>query len=111
MRRREFISLLGSTAAAWPPAAYAQQPAKPLRVGTVAGTQKTSPQWVAFARRMAELGYQEGQNFSFDFLQAASAGEYEAGYRELAARGVDVIIAIGPEVALKPRRQAHASRR
>jgi ABC-type uncharacterized transport system substrate-binding protein len=101
MKRREFITLVGGAAAAWPLAARAQRPAKPLSVGTVAGTQETSPQWVAFARRMGELGYQEGQNFSFDFLQAASAGEYEAGYRELAARGVDVIVAIGPEVALR----------
>jgi putative ABC transport system substrate-binding protein len=101
MRRREVITLLGGTAVAWPLAARAQRPAKPLAVGTVAGTLKSSPQWVAFARRMGELGYQEGKNFSFDFLQAASADEYEAGHRELAARGVDVILAIGPEIALK----------
>ena len=50
---------------------------------------------------MAELGYQEGRNFSFDFLQAASADEYEALYRKLAPRGPDVILAIGPEIGLK----------
>jgi len=79
--RREFITLLGGTAVARPLAAHAQRPAKPLAVGTVAGTLKSSPQWVAFARRMGELGYQEGKNFSFDFLQAASVDEYEAGHR------------------------------
>jgi len=100
MRRRQFITLLGG-AAALPLAARAQQPAKMLRVGTVAGTPKSSPQWVAFERRMGELGYQEGKNFSFDFLQAASADEYEVLYRKLAVHMPDVILAIGPEVGLK----------
>src|SRR5262249_43263128 len=103
-------SLLGPTrcaneargaAVAWPIKARAQQPTKTLKIGTVAGTPRSSPQWVAFERRMAELGYQEGRNFSFDFLQAASADEYEALYRKLAAREPDVILAIGPEVGLK----------
>jgi putative ABC transport system substrate-binding protein len=100
MRRRAFISLLGG-AAAWSSTGRAQQPAKMLRVGTVAGTPKSSPQWVAFERRMDELGYQEGGNFSLDFLQAATADEYEALYRKLAARVPDVILAIGPEIGLK----------
>jgi putative ABC transport system substrate-binding protein len=100
MNRRTFISLLGG-AAAWPLAARAQQPTKTLKVGTVARTPRSSPQWVAFERRMVELGYQEGRNFSFDFLQAASADEYEALYRKLASREPDVILAIGPEIGLK----------
>ena len=101
MRRREFILLLGGAAAAWPLAARAQRPAKMLRVGTVAGTPKSSPHWVAFERRMGELGYQEGKNFSFDFLQAASADEYEVLYGKLVANAPDVILAIGPEIGLK----------
>jgi ABC-type uncharacterized transport system substrate-binding protein len=100
MRRRQFITFLGGTAA-WPLVARAQQPTKMLRVGTVAGTPKSSPQWVAFERRMGELGYQEGKNFSFDFLEAASADEYEALYRKLVARAPDIIVAIGPEIGLK----------
>jgi putative ABC transport system substrate-binding protein len=100
MRRRELFGVLGG-AAAWPLAAWAQQPTKILRVGTVAGTPKSSPHWAAFQRRMGELGYQEGRNFSFDFLQAASADEYEVLYRKLAARVPDVILAIGPEIGLK----------
>jgi putative ABC transport system substrate-binding protein len=100
MRRRTFITLLGG-AAAWPLAAAAQRPRKMLRVGTVAGAQKSAPMWIAFEHRMAELGHQEGHTFSFDFVQAANAEQYEIGYRMLAARDLDVIVAIGPEIALK----------
>jgi putative ABC transport system substrate-binding protein len=57
MKRREFIAALGG-AAAWPLVARAQQPARLLRVGAVAGNPKSAPQWVAFDQRMAELGYQ-----------------------------------------------------
>ena len=101
MKRREFITLLGG-AAAWPLAARAQQPAKKmLRVGTVSGTQKLSPQWIAFLRRMAELGYQEGKTFAFDLLPAANEEGYETGYRTLVAREPDIIMATGVEIALK----------
>jgi putative ABC transport system substrate-binding protein len=101
IQRREFITLLGG-AAAWPLAARAQQPAKKmLRVGTVSGTQKLSPQWIAFLRRMAELGYQEGKTFAFDLLPAANEEGYETGYRTLVAREPDIIMATGVEIALK----------
>ena len=100
MRRREFIALLSGTV--WPGAARAQQPAKKvLRVGTVSALQQSSPQWVAFMRRMAELGYEEGKTFTFNFVQAGNEEEYERGYRILAARELDIILATGPEIALK----------
>jgi putative ABC transport system substrate-binding protein len=101
MRRREFIILLGG-AAAWPLAAHAQQSAKKMfRVGTVSEAPKLSPQWTAFVRRMAELGYQEGKTFSFDLVPAANEDEYETGYRRLAARELDIVLATGSEIALK----------
>jgi putative ABC transport system substrate-binding protein len=101
MKRRDFITLIGG-AAAWPLAALAQQPGKKiLRVGTVSALQQSSPQWAAFMRRMAELGYEEGKNFVFDFVPAANEEEYETGYRPLAAREPDIVLATGPEIALK----------
>src|SRR5262245_12677689 len=100
--RRELLAALGGAAAAWPLAARAQQAAKKmLRIGTVSALQQSSPQWAAFMRRMAELGYEEGKNFVFDFVPAANEEEYETGYRPLAAREPDIVLATGPEIALK----------
>ena len=100
--RREFITVLGGAATAWPLAARAQQSSKKmLRVGTVTGTPKSSPQWVAFLTRMADLGYQEGKNFTFDSVPVANDDEYEPGYRTLAAHELDILLATGTEIALK----------
>jgi putative ABC transport system substrate-binding protein len=60
MKRREFITLLGGAAAAWPLAARAQQQPKMLRVGFVGIQPRESPFYTNFLRRMAEFGYQEG---------------------------------------------------
>ena len=49
---------------------------------------------------MAELGYQEGRNFTFEYIQAPNVDGYEKSYRELAARKVDVFLAVGNEPAL-----------
>ena len=66
MRRREFISLLGGGAVAWPLAARAQLQPKMLRVGFVGMQPREFPLYTTFLKRMAELGYQEGRNFTFD---------------------------------------------
>jgi putative ABC transport system substrate-binding protein len=50
---------------------------------------------------MAELGYQEGRNFTFDYIQTPDVEGYERNYRELAARKVDVFLAVGTEQALR----------
>jgi putative ABC transport system substrate-binding protein len=55
MKRREFITLLGGTAAAWPLAARAQQPAMPV-VGMIGDL----PLWDHFRKGMRDLGYIEG---------------------------------------------------
>jgi putative tryptophan/tyrosine transport system substrate-binding protein len=83
MRRREFISLLGGTAVAWPLAAHAQQQPKMLRIGYSGMLPREAPHYAAFEKRMAELGYQEGRNFTFEYIQAPSIEGYELTYREL----------------------------
>src|SRR5260221_4895852 len=101
MRRREFISLVGGAAAAWPLAARAQLQPKMLRVGFVGMQPRESPLYTNFLKRMAELGYQEGRNFTFDYIQTPDVEGYERNYRELAARKVDVFLAVGNEPALR----------
>jgi putative tryptophan/tyrosine transport system substrate-binding protein len=100
IRRRDFITLLGGAAAAWPPAVRAQQPTM-LRVGFVGIQPRESPFYTNFLRRMAEFGYQEGRNFAFEYIQTPDIEGYEKNYRELAARKVDVFLAVGNERALR----------
>jgi putative tryptophan/tyrosine transport system substrate-binding protein len=100
MKRRELIGLIGGAAVS-PFAARAQQGAKMLRVGTASTQPRSSPLWKAFEQRMAELGYQDGRNYTFDYLNVPRAEEYEAGYRKLAARDVDIMVASGPDISLK----------
>jgi putative ABC transport system substrate-binding protein len=101
MRRREFISLLGGAAATWPLAARAQQPPAMLRVGVASVQSRTSPLYAAFLKGMAELGYEEGRSFSFEFVQAPNIEGYATAFQEIARRNVDILMATGPETNLK----------
>src|SRR5499426_1525601 len=98
--RREFITLLGGAAVTLPLGARAQQH-KMLRVGFVGMQPREAPHYKNFLRRMAELGYQEGRNFTFDYIQTPNVEGYEKNYRELATRKVDVFLAVGNEPALR----------
>jgi putative tryptophan/tyrosine transport system substrate-binding protein len=100
VKRRDFISLLGG-AAAWPLTARAQQQPKMLRVGFVGMQPRESPLYANFLRRMAELGYQEERNFTFDYIQTPNIEGYEKNYRELATRKIEVFLAVGNEPALR----------
>jgi putative ABC transport system substrate-binding protein len=108
MTRRQFIALLGSAVAApfllWPRAARPQQP-KMLRVGYSGILPREAPHYAAFEKRMAELGYQQGRNFTFEYIQAPSIEGYELIYRELAGK-VDILLAAGNEPALRAARSA-----
>ena len=98
IKRREFITLVGG-AAVLPLVARAQQ-RKMLRVGFVGMQPRAASHYANFLKRMAEFGYEEGRNFTFDYIQTPDVEGYEKNYRELAARKVDVFLAVGSEPAL-----------
>jgi len=100
VKRREFITLVGGAATAWPLVVRAQQAGK-LRVGMVGSQPRSAPLYAAMLQRVAELGYQGGSNFTFEYIQAANLEDYARGYRELVTRNVGVLIANATEVALK----------
>src|ERR1700737_3960492 len=96
LRRREFITLLGSTAAVWPLAARAQQPAMPV-IGFMSTRAPEESEYLleAFRQGLKEGGFVEGQNVAIEFRWAR--GQYDrlpALAAELVSRGVTVLDAI-----------------
>jgi ABC-type uncharacterized transport system substrate-binding protein len=101
MRRREFITLIGGAAVAWPLAARAQQPKKLPTIGFLgAATASVWTPWIAaFEQRLRELGWTEGRTVAIEYRWAE--GRHER-YAEIAAefvqRNVDVIVTVGSAV-------------
>jgi putative tryptophan/tyrosine transport system substrate-binding protein len=71
--RREFITLVGGAAAAWPLAARAQQPERVRRVGMISGIADeavTRARLAAFLPALQRLGWTEGRNVQIEYLGA-----------------------------------------
>ena len=98
MRRREFITLLGGAAAAWPCAARAQQPDGMRVIGFLSGrsANEAANTVIAFQRGLKELGYFEDQNVRVEYRWGE--GHYErmpSLVAELVQADVAVIAAVG----------------
>jgi len=95
--RREFITLLGGAAAAWPFVAGAQQPERIRVIGVLISTAADDPEGqariAAFRQGLQELGWTEGRNVRIDTRAAADADQFRTQAAELVALASDVILA------------------
>ena len=104
IRRREFITLLGGAAAAWPLAAGAQQTSKPARIGFLGPSLNNPPPvayYQAFLARLRELGFRDGENLSAEYQSFDYPRGPFVAAAELMRSQPDLIVALGPEVSLQ----------
>jgi putative ABC transport system substrate-binding protein len=97
IRRREFITLLGGAAAAWPLAARAQQGDRVRRIGVLIGLDENDPvarsRISAFTRALADLGWSDSRNVRLDLRWAgAEANRIRALAQELVGLHPDIIV-------------------
>jgi ABC-type uncharacterized transport system substrate-binding protein len=100
MRRRDFIKLVGGSAAAWPLASRAQQPDRMRRIGVLMnlaeGEAEAQDRIAAFLRGLQQLGWTDSRNVRIDTLFAVGSGaEARKNVADLVARAPDVILATG----------------
>ena len=114
MRRRDFVTLLGGVAAAWPLAARAQQPGKLPNI-RIPGCRLTGLLWsewtAAFVQRLRELGWIDGRTVAIEYRWAEGRAER---FGEIAAEfvwlKVDVIVTVGSAVATAMQARTRRSR-
>src|SRR5256886_10424564 len=98
MKRREFVTLLGSAAIPWPLAAGAQQLRKLPTIGFFGqSTRSAASEWAAaFQQRLRELGWIDGRNVAIEYRWADGSNERTAEFAtEFVRRKVDVIVTGG----------------
>jgi putative ABC transport system substrate-binding protein len=104
MRRRDFIRLLGSAATAWPFVVRAQQPGKMFRIGFLnvgRDAPGTAANYQDFSDELRKYGFSEGQNLIVEYRRTDDPRGVSVAGAELLGAHLDLIVAIGPEVALQ----------
>jgi ABC-type uncharacterized transport system substrate-binding protein len=105
MRRREFITLLGGAAAAWPLAVRAQQGERVRRIGVLmnlpAGDPEAQARLAAFAQALAQSGWSDGRNLRID-TRWATVDDIRKHAAELAALAPDVLLAANGTPTVPP---------
>jgi putative ABC transport system substrate-binding protein len=103
LKRREFITLLGGTAA-WPLTVRGEHSSKVIRVGYLGAPLNNAPataQYDAFRARLVDLGFREGRNLTIDYLALDDPRGPFVAVAELMRSAPDLIVATGPEEALQ----------
>jgi ABC-type uncharacterized transport system substrate-binding protein len=109
MKRREFITLIGVTAAAWPIAARAQQQGRTYRLGGLSPSPREAPQIVALFEELRRSGFIEGQNLTIDWHEYGQRVDLVSEFAaELVKARVDVIMA-GGDFGIRAAQQATAT--
>jgi len=103
MRRRDFLSILGSTAALWPLAARAQRATSTIGALWPGAEPPASPRMESFRQALRQLGFVEGQNLAIE-LRYARKGQQQLAElaRELVGMDLDVLMTfgdLGPKIA------------
>jgi len=111
MRRREFVTFMGSTAA-WPLIARAQQPDQMRRIGVLMNIAENDPQSAirvsALVRALEEMGWKVGRNVQIDYRWAAGDSKLYRKYApELVALAPDVIVVVGGTAVGELQRATH----
>ncbi|SHI07791.1 ABC transporter substrate-binding protein [Bradyrhizobium erythrophlei] len=102
MRRREFITLVGRAATAWPIATRAEQPARLPTIGLLGSAPSVSAEWVAaFVQRLSELRWVVGSTVAIEYRWAEGRNDRFAEFAaEFVRLKVDAIVLGGTQAAL-----------
>ena len=106
MRRRDFITLVGGTAATWPTVARAQEAGRKYRIAALLPGPRNQPNYVGLFDELQQFGFIEGQNLMIDVRSYGEHIELLSKYaEELFATPANVIIAAG-DLAIRAAQQA-----
>jgi putative ABC transport system substrate-binding protein len=113
MRRREFITLVGGVAAAFPFAARAQQPERMKRIGVLVGLTEDDPdtkvRLAGLRQGLEGLGWSEGRNVRIDYRFAPAGSEAQVLAKELVALQLDVILAMSTPIVTALQRETRTT--
>jgi putative ABC transport system substrate-binding protein len=113
LRRREFITLIGCAAAAWPLAARGQQGERVRRIEVLMNFAAEDPEAqrrvTAFVQGLQQLGWTDGRNVRIDMRWGASDSERNRRYAaELVELAPDVILASGTPILIALQRESRS---
>jgi putative ABC transport system substrate-binding protein len=109
IKRRDFITLLGGAAAAWPLAAGAQQSVRMRRIGVLAGglvesSAASQAEITVFREALAKFGWTEGRNVEIDVRWVGADENGRAYAAEMVSRAPDVIVVTSAPIAIDVKR-------